>query len=98
MKEKYKGMEEIAKEFGEDIFFIHYPFRWGGQFKDKSFWCAVYWKTQDVYDYHLKGHLKKDLSNKGYKWIVVRHHSKNNGTSILEMSPLLTKLGSSKAC
>jgi hypothetical protein len=84
MKKKYKGMEEIAKEFGEDIFIIHYPFRWGGHFRDKSFWCAIHWKTQEVYDYHLKEHLKKDLTAQGHKWIVVRYHLKNKGVSIIE--------------
>ena len=83
---RYSGMKDIAKEDGEDIVFIHYPFRWGRQFADKSFWCAVHWKTQEVYDYHLKEHLKKDLTKKGYKWIIVRHHAKNRGVSVLEKS------------
>ncbi len=83
---KYKDYAEIVKDYGKDIVIIEYPFKWGGQFADKSFWCAIHWKTQDVYDYHLKGHLKKDLTEQGYKWIVVRHHLKNKGISILENS------------
>jgi len=64
---------------------IEYPFKWGGQFKDKSFWCAIIMKTMEVYDYHTKEHLKKDLTIDGYKWLVVRHHLKNKGISVLEV-------------
>lgn len=82
---RYKDCEEISKEYGEDIVIIEYPFRWGGHFKDKSFWCAVIWKTQEAYDYHTKGHLKKDLSENGYKWVVIRHHLKDKEISVLEV-------------
>lgn len=86
----YKDYKEITKEIGDDIVIIEYPFRWGGQFQDKKFWCALDMKTGDVYDYHTKEHLKKDLSENGYKWIVVRWHRKNKGVSILEKSIKLT--------
>ena len=83
---KYKDNNEIVKEFGNDIFIIHYPFRWGGQFIDKSFWCALDMSDMSAYDYHLKDHLKKDLTEQGKKWIVVRHHLRNKGITILEKS------------
>ena len=87
---KYKDYQEIADEYGDDIVIIEYPLRWGGQFADKSFWCAFFWKTQDVYDYHTKKHLIKELTEKGYKWIVVRNHVRGNrGISILGKSEQL---------
>jgi len=86
---RYKNYQEIVNELGDDIVIIDYPFRWGGQFADKSFWCAIIWKTGEAYDYHTKEHLKKDLSKQGYKWIVVRNHLKNKGVTILERSEQL---------
>ena len=86
---RYKNYQEIVNELGDDIVIIEYPFRWGGQFADKSFWCAFIWKTGEAYDYHTKEHLKKDLSKEGYKWIVVRNHLKNKGVTILERSEKL---------
>ena len=83
---KYKDYKEIVKEYGKDIFIIEYPFRWGGQFSDKKFWCALDMSDLSAYDYHLKEHLKNDLTKQGKKWIVVRHHLRNKGVSILETS------------
>lgn len=91
MKGKYKDYSEITQEFGKDIFIIEYPFRWGGQFQDKRFWCAIEMETGDAYDYHKKEHLKKDLDSEGRKWVVVRWHKNKGGISIMECSLNLNK-------
>ena len=45
-----KQFKEI--KFKKDTILIYYPFRWGRQFQDKSFWCAELNGQAD--DYHTK--------------------------------------------
>lgn len=89
MNKRYKEYSELAKDFGNNIAVIEYPFNWGGQFQDKKFWCAVLLETGEAYDYHTKGTLKRDLSKDGYEWVVVRWHKKSKGFSVVESSPNL---------
>ncbi len=86
MNKRYKEYGELAKDFGKNIAVIEYPFNWGGQFQDKKFWCAVLLETGEAYDYHTKEHLKKDLSEEGYEWVVVKWHRKSKGFSVVECS------------
>jgi len=85
MKKTYKNYQEIKKDFGTNLCVIEYPFSWGGQFGDKKFWCAMD-LDDEVFDYHTKEHLKKDLNKLGKKWVVVRWHRKLGRCSVVESS------------
>ena len=67
----------VMKEYGEDVVIIEYPMRWGGQFKDKTFWMATI--NGDVEDYHLPEILIEDAEKHNRKWVMLKHHK--NGTS-----------------
>ncbi len=74
------------EDLPEGTLIIEYPFRWGGQFADKSFWCGRV--GQEVYDYHTKNHLINEAKELGMPWAVLRYH-KDGRVSVVKHSPNL---------
>lgn len=89
------GVEMRSEDLNlpEGTLIIEYPFRWGGQFADKSFWCGII--NQEVYDYHTKDHLINDAKENGWPWAVLRYH-KDGRVSIVKSSPNLNNTTRSK--
>jgi hypothetical protein len=53
-----------------DLVIISYPFRWGGQLKDRRMWMAEY--QGEVLDYDTKDNLIADAIQHGRGYVVLR--------------------------
>ncbi len=78
-----KEAQKKYKQTPKGTMIIEYPFRWGGQFTDKTFWCGRI--DQEVYDYHTKGHLIQEAKDNNMNWAVLRYH-KDGKVSVVEHS------------
>ena len=56
---------------------------WGGHPSDKNFWQAE--MNGEVYDWNPKEALIAELTKKGFRWIVIRHHLKDRKNEITIM-------------
>jgi len=65
---KYEDRHTIFK----DKIIISYPFRWGGQLKDRWMWMAEL--NGEVWDYNSKDILVQDAINNNKKFVVLKIH------------------------
>lgn len=58
-----------------DAVIIRYVHSWGGSFDEKHFWQAEI--GDEIWDWNSKENLITELTQKGLRWIVLRHHLKD---------------------